>query len=404
MKTLLLTDIPPCSNLTAGIVTAQMCRFVPPGELAIFCVQNRHLHPEPYPDLADIPIRFAVKPNELRRRSIRRVPIGKAGAIATETFRRLNMISPLVSQAIAYGREQNVTSLWVVLQGQTMVRMARAVAEGLGVPLHVQVWDPLGWWLEAHGVDRFNRRQDLALFDRALRAAATCAAASWPMAEYYEQQYGTPSYAIIASLDRSKARAPKPKLRKSGELAIGMAGQFYANDEWRQLSWALHLSGWQVAGRRVVVRVLGHDRPEGIRAENLDFLGWQPQDKAVELLSETCDILYCPYPFAASMTDVAKFSFPSKIPTYLAAGRPILFHGPTNAAPALYLKSRKAGFICRDLPASAVYDGLVHLAEDVSLYESLARGAQAAFLADFTLDRMKKNVHRFLGYLDCSSE
>ncbi len=36
MKTLLLTDIPPSSNLTAGIVTAQMCRFVPQGELAIF--------------------------------------------------------------------------------------------------------------------------------------------------------------------------------------------------------------------------------------------------------------------------------------------------------------------------------------------------------------------------------
>ena len=40
MKTLLLTDIPPSSNLTAGIVTAQMCRFVGLGELAIFCVQN----------------------------------------------------------------------------------------------------------------------------------------------------------------------------------------------------------------------------------------------------------------------------------------------------------------------------------------------------------------------------
>ena len=42
-RTLLLTDIPPCSNLTAGIVTAQMCRFVPPDELAIFCVTGRHV-------------------------------------------------------------------------------------------------------------------------------------------------------------------------------------------------------------------------------------------------------------------------------------------------------------------------------------------------------------------------
>jgi len=398
MKTLLLTDIPPSSNLTAGIVTAQMCRFVPPGELAIFCVQNRHLHPEPYPDLADIPIRFATKPNELSRRSIRRVPIGKVGAMATETFRRWNMISPLVRQAVAYGKEQNVTSLWVILQGQTMVRMANAVADGLGVPLRAQVWDPLSWWLRAHNVDRFNRKWDFAAFDRTMRGAVACAAASWAMAYQYHQQYGTPGRAIIASLDRSMACTPQPRLRTSDEFVIGMAGQFYASEEWLRLAWALEHAGWQVAGRKVIVRVLGHQRPDAIREEHLDFLGWQSQEQVVEILSKTCDILYCPYPFASSMAEVARLSFPSKIPTYLAAGRPVLFHGPCYAAPAIYLKSNGAGFICRAMDPDAVYDGLMHLAEDTALYQRLAEGAQAAFLADFTLDRMEKDVRRFLGY------
>jgi glycosyltransferase involved in cell wall biosynthesis len=398
MKTLLLTDIPPSSNLTAGIVTAQMCRFIPPGELAIFCVQNRHLRPQPYPDLADIPIRFVVKPNELNRRSIRRIPIAGMSSIVTETFRRLKLISPLVRQAVAYGKDQNVTSLWVILQGQTMVRMASAVANGLGVPLRAQVWDPLGWWLQAHGVDRFNRRWDLAAFDRTMRGAVACAAASRAMASHFEQQYGIPSQAIISSLDRSLARRPEPRLRTSDELVIGMAGQFYASKEWLRLAWALERAGWQVAGRKVVVRVLGHQRPKAIREENLDFLGWRPQEDVVELLSNTCDILYCPYPFAASMAEVAKLSFPSKIPTYLAAGRPILFHGPPYAAPAHYLESRGAGFICRAMDPAAVYDGLMHLAEDEALYARLAKGAQEAFLADFTLDRMKKDVRQFLGY------
>jgi hypothetical protein len=404
MKTMLLTDIQPSNNLTAGIVTAQMCRFVPQGQLAIFCVQNRHLRPEPYPDLANIPMRIVIKPNELSRRSIRKLPVGRLGAIATETVRRLTLIPPLVRQAVAFGREQNVTSVWAILQGQTMVRMASAVADGLGVPLRAQVWDPLSWWLQAHGVDRFNRRWDLALFDRTMRRAITCAAASWAMASHYEQRYGTSSQAIIASLDRSVARRPGPKLRASNELCIGMAGQFYASDEWLRLVWALEHARWQVAGRKVVVRVLGHQRPEGIREENLDFLGWQPQEKAVDLLSSTCDILYCPYPFAASMDDVAKLSFPSKIPTYLAAGRPVLFHGPVYSAPALYLKDRGAGFVSRAIDPDAVYDGLLHLVEDEALYERLARGAQEAFVADFTLDRMGKKVRCFLGYPDSENE
>jgi hypothetical protein len=54
--------------------------------------------------------------------------------------------------AIEYGRHEGVTSLWALLQGKTMVRMASAVAKG------TQLWDPLGCWLLAHGVDRFDRR------------------------------------------------------------------------------------------------------------------------------------------------------------------------------------------------------------------------------------------------------
>lgn len=398
MKTLLLTDIPPSSNLTAGIVTAQMCRCVPPGELAIFCVQNPHLYPDPYPDLVHIPIRVVAKPNELNHRNIRRIPIGKAGSMMTETYRRVRMIAPLVRQAVAFGKEERATSLWVILQGQTMVRMAISVADGLRVPMRSQVWDPLSWWLSAHGVDGLNARLDLAQFDRVMRRSVSCATASWEMANQYWQKYGTASRAIIASLDQTLARRPEPKLRVPGELAIGMAGQFYASDEWLQLTWALSLAGWQVNGRKVVVRVLGHQRPTAVPEENLHYVGWQSQAEAVTLLSDTCDILYCPYPYGALMADVAKLSFPSKIPTYLAAGRPVLFHGPAYSGAAKYLKSRGAGFICRANEAAAVYDGLMHLVEDELLYRRLAKGAQEAFLADFTLDRMENDVRSFLGY------
>ena len=169
MKTLLLTDIPPSSNLTAGIVTAQMCRFVPQGELAIFCVLNRHLRPDPYPDLVEIPTRTVHKPNEYNRRNRKLFPLDLAKTIVTEAFRRYTAPPSLIRQAIEYGRQQGATSLWAVLQGQTMVRMAGAVAEGLNIPLRAQVWDPLVWWLQAHGVDRFNRKIDLTKFDRTMR-------------------------------------------------------------------------------------------------------------------------------------------------------------------------------------------------------------------------------------------
>jgi glycosyltransferase involved in cell wall biosynthesis len=402
MKTLLLTDIPPCSNLTAGIVTAQMCRFVPRGELAIFCVLNRHLRPDPYPDLVEIPTQTVRKPNEFNRRNHRLFPLDLAKTVATEAFRRYAGPPPLIRRAIEYGRQQGATSLWAVLQGQTMVRMAGAVAEGLNIPLRAQVWDPLVWWLRAHGVDRFNRKIDLAKFDETMRRVETCATASWAMAREYEQTYGAACHVVIASLDAALAHQPHPALRPGNELAIGMAGQFYAEQEWHDLMLALDYAGWQVGGRKVVIRIAGYAPPkaETNHSANIEFLGWKPQDELVDLLSRTCDILYCPYPFAPEMEEVARLSFPSKIPTYLAAGRPILFHGPSYASPAHYLRDRGAGLICRKGEPAAVYDGLVHLVEDTDLYARLVMASHAAFLDDFTLDSMKKSVRSFLGYPD----
>ena len=112
------------------------------------------------------------------------------------------------------------------------------------------------------------------------------------------------------------------------------------------------------------------------------------------------EIIAAHSPTGISMKEVARLSFPSKIPTYLAAGRPILFHGPGYASPAHYLRDRGAGLICRKGEPAAVYDGLVHLVEDTDLYARLVMASQAAFLDDFTLDSMKKNVRAFLGYPD----
>lgn len=400
-RILLLTDIPPCSNLTAGIVTAQMCRFVPQDELAIFCVMNPHLQPKLCDDLAGIEMKLIRKPTELQHRVVRGVRVGRAGAAAIEAIKRLVLPRGLIRQAIAYGRSVGATDLWAILQGQTMVRIAAPVARGLGVPLRVHVWDPLRWWLDAHGVDPVNRRLDLALFDRTLRQAASCAAASVPMARHYEETYGVPSTAVIASIDPILAQSPPPKLVSDDSVVIGMVGQFYASEEWETLVSALESAKWRVGERKIVLMTFGHERPPaGVPDEHLRFMGWMDQPNVIQTIARDCDIAYCPYPFAERMAEVSRLSFPSKVPTYLAAGRPILFHGPSYAAPYIYLQDRRAAYLCGDRGPKVIYNGLASLVDNSALYEATALAARRAFLADFTLSHMKSAVRRFL---DCDA-
>jgi hypothetical protein len=396
MSILLLTDIPPCSNFTAGLVTAQMCRAISPDPLVMFCVLNRHLTPKPFEDLESMVQKTVPKPNEVGIRQWKGVAWGEFGSAAIEFARRALQSPALVREAVAFGREHRVDRVWAVLQGQTMVRMALPVARKLGASLHLHVWDPLSWWHDAHRVDRFNAWLDQATFNRTMRAGVSCASASWAMTEHFSRLYGVRGEPVIAALPFGWRRCPPPHLHSANELVIGMAGQFYAREEWLTLVKTLSDVGWEIAGRRVVLRVMGGDPPPGeIPQDRLDFLGWRSQEEVLEILSDRCDVLYCGYPFSPEMAVVARFSFPSKLPTFFCAGRPVLFHGPVDSSPGEYLERRRAACMAGE-SAESVLKALHSLVEDETRYASLAHASTEAFLEDFTLERQRGAVRRFL--------
>lgn len=399
MKLLLLTDCPPCKNLTGGLVLDQLCRLLPHGSVVCFAVTNPEIEMKLTPDLDWIPIEYARKPSEVGDRRPAGTRRGTVRAAAVESYRRFVEVPPLIDRAADFARRHAVDAIWVVVEGQTITRMAAPLADRLKLPLFSLVWDPLSWWMAEHKVDRWNARVALRQFDATIRRSEACAVASWAMAEHYERIYGVRSVPVIASHDAALAASPAPSIRRRGEVVLGMAGQFYASDEWHGLVRALNDAGWRVGGRDVRLKVLGHyvpasDVPEG----RLDFLGWKTQPEAIEILSRETDVLYCPYPFDPKMEEVSRFSFPSKLPLYFAAGRPVLFHGPDYASPAGYLLDRDAGLVCTSSDGAAVLGALERLVTDPALYERLTRASQAAFRHDFTLDTMRANFFEFLGW------
>lgn len=401
MKILLLTDIPPCDNFTAGLVLSAMVRLVPRDEICIFSVTNPALDMRLGEEFANIPIEMHAKPNENwswlpRRRSMR--ALSSAAAFAGEKFIETAIIPGLIRKAVKFGQEQHVDRVWAVLQGQTTIRMAEAVAQKLGVPLHTHVWDPFSWWAKAHGVDRFHTRGVQTQFDKAIAASQGVATASVPMAELYKQRFGVSAIPVIASHHKSMAQQPAADISSSREkpLVIGMAGQFYAANEWLQLLLALRSSGWQVAGRPVRAVVLGPQQPPGTPDPHVSFLGWKSQKDAAFILSQ-CDILYCPYPFDPGMKEVSQYSFPSKLVLYLSAGRPIVFHGPDYSSPAKYIRNHRCGLVATTLAATAIYNELERLVSDPESYREMAANARAAFLDDFTLESMDRAFNAFIG-------
>lgn len=395
MKILLLTDIPPNRELTAGIVLEQICGVLPPHSVACFAPINPDINVV-VPDDLQISAYLTNKPREAHATRLP-FPFGTALRFARELFAEHVLVPRLIDKAVAYGRSQQCDVVWAILQGQTMIRMARPVAERLNLPLVTHVWDPLSWWVSAHRIDRFTAARLMRQYEAAVSSSTACAVASWAMAEKITRDLGTLAMPLIASHPPSVAGTATAARRKSTHFTIGMAGQFYAAPEWDRLLRALDVLNWEIGGRRVKITALGHYVPQSNlpSSDRLEFLGWKPQDEAIKLLAN-CDLLYCPYPFDRSMEEVSRLSFPSKLVSYLAAGRAVLFHGPAWSSPGRYLADRGAAFIAANETVSSVVNELRRAGSDRVLAENIATRGQACFRQDFTTDRMRTVVHELI--------
>lgn len=399
MKILLLSDIPPCENLTAGLVLSAMVRFIPKNEICFYIVSNPSVEIKLNPEFANIPMKIETKPNENWSFLPQRRVFKKASSLVSyvsEIILEKTVIERKIEDAIAFGKEQKVDRVWAVLQGQTTIRMAKAVADGLGVPLHSHVWDPFSWWASAHCLDGKTTRKVQAKFDEAIATSQYVGTASEPMAELFKNEFGAKAVPVIASHSETLSKQPLPSIDNNDSLIIGMAGQFYASAEWECLLKALTLSNWQVSGRSVKLIVLGPQKPPGdYCSSNVKYLGWKSQVDASLILSH-CDVLYCPYPFDVKLEEVSKYSFPSKLVLYLAAGKPIIFHGPSYSSPNRYIEENQCGVCASSLLPSAIYNEIEKLVNDKSLYNKATNNAQHSFLKDFTLESLRKNVSTFL--------
>lgn len=392
-KILLLSTVPPSNNYSGGQVLAHLCRFLAKGSLVCFCLLDKHLKPQIPDDLSWIPVKYASKPADGWPKLPFITPIL---SFVGEIYHAVFTANRLRTQIVDYGKKNKVTSVWVTLQGQTTIRLAKKIAQDLEVPLLVEVWDDPDWWLKDNHVDRISAWFIRRNFAAALSFARSCATAGPAMAESYSRNYQAKTIAFLPSLDKAWAIKIRPKIHSPEELTIGVVGQLYSSEEWSALIRALDLNSWKIGQREIKIRLLGSyanlytDLPARI-----EYLGYHSQKEAVKLMSQ-CDILYCPYIFNPSLRKVSELSFPGKLVTYLAAGRPVLFHGPPYSGPGIFLKKHRAGFVCESLDPEAIERSLTKLVKDTKLFTELAQRSQEVFFEFFTFGKLKESFREFI--------
>ena len=369
-----------------------LCRFLPADSLVCFCILNPHLSVKATEDL-NLVVKYVAKPCESSERSFGNWR-DRLYTFKQQTQQKLIESPKLASQVEDFAREHKVDAIWSVLEGQTLIRVTLDVAKRMNIPLHTMVWDVVEWWLQDNDIDKLSSLWVKHDFDQVIKMSRSCATASWTMSEAYESRYNVRCIPVISSLPRSLARPPSGALNKEHELTIGVAGQLYAENEWKRLLDGLDAVDWRINERSVRLKLIGKSESR-IAGRNIDYLGYQPQEKVIELLSQM-DLCFCPYPFSSSMKKVSQTSFPSKLVSYLASGRPTIVHAPDYASPAKYVERNAVGVVAKKEDFEDLIQTITTVVKDERRYSQMAQNAHVSFLRDFTHETMRANFINFL--------
>jgi glycosyltransferase involved in cell wall biosynthesis len=382
---LLLTGSPPGSGGVGAIFLRDLCKYYPKEHLCCFALCGDNHDPLPQ-ELSWLPITYKNPP---RSRGIWRFG---------PSFARLNspfvwqyskiQISKLIKQAVQFGKQHNVDLVWAILDFDNpgTICMAKRIADRLNAKLVTLVWDPPEYYLpKVIDIDTFFYRKFLRKFEKTLKTAIRCGVASEGMKHEYEKEYGVKSYVLIHGINQSNWHSPTIETNNKQNFVIGFAGKLYAIREWECLLSAISKLDWCIDGRNIVVRVLGSSFEfKAKNKTNIEYLGYRSVKETIDLLSEA-DINYLPYWFDESYSKVVRLSFPNKLPTYLASGRPVLFHGPEDSSPAYFFKKYPVGLCCHSLDEASIIECLQKFATDREFYAMATLAGQVALRQEFDL-------------------
>lgn len=264
----------------------------------------------------------------------------------------------LSAQVVRYAKERCVQRIVVQPNDPVLWVVANHTAERLNVPLSVLLLDPPGYLISRRGADRAMRRILVAEFGRLMRLSERTGCASPAMAQFVQDRYGRSANVTFHGFDEQDWVGTRSGPQVDGELRIGFAGGLYATDAWDAFVGALDSVRWQVAGRSVMVVLIGNVGVSRVGyGAHYQLKGWMPQRNVIHDLA-SMDIAYLPYWFASAYREVCELSFPTKLSTYLAASLPVFFHGPSYSGPGRYIEEHGIGLFCRSLQPAAIIQAL----------------------------------------------
>ncbi len=270
--------------------------------------------------------------------------------------------------------------VYSMLGSVRLTRITALAAHACGVPVVPHFTDDWPATLYANGellglADQSVRQA----VERLIRLAPLGMVISQPMAEEYTRRYHIPFSIFANCVDKTYFASPRDEASQPQRvIELVYVG-------------ALHLKRWEslrdigaaldaVAVSGLPVRLTIHAPAEDLAkyGKNLGHLervrlGPPLASHEVPAVLRAATVLVHVESFDEEIRRYTRYSVSTKIPQYLAAGRPIFGYGPTEVASINHIRAADAGVLVGTNDPAALVGGLTDLCRDETLRDRFAR-------------------------------
>ncbi|MCX5070031.1 glycosyl transferase family 1 [Micromonospora lupini] len=280
---------------------------------------------------------------------------------------------------IRWMRDFRPDVVYSMLGSVRLTRITALAARTCGVPVVPHFTDDWPATLHANG-ELFGRatRSVQETTARLVRLAPLGMVISQPMADEYARRYGIPFSPFVNCVDESFFAAPRSDSDRQRGVELVYVGALHLNrwESLRDIGAALD----DVAQTGPAVRLTIHAPERDLAQYGRHFadlrrvrLGPSLTSEEVPAALRSADVLVHIESFDEEIRRYTRYSVSTKIPQYLASGRPILGYGPAEVASMDHIRQAGAGVIVGTNDRASLVHDIAALCGDAALRERLAR-------------------------------
>ncbi|MGK7873242.1 MAG: glycosyltransferase [Xenococcaceae cyanobacterium] len=282
-------------------------------------------------------------------------------------------------------REFNPEVLYTCLGSIGYIELVEQIQQEFDLPLVIHLMDDgvtdpnkrglFGWYIRSNYRSKF-----LSLFPKTSVRMAICEA----MAKEYSERYGRSFIHFQNTVDFKRCLGfLSNNFQIKSPAKIVYVGSIYPFAQLQSLiDCCQAVKKINQEGSTVQLEIYTHKNLFGKYAKLLQIsseINWHniplEEEFLWKILAEA-DILLLPVNFDSKSIHFIRLSMPTKVPTYLTSGTPILVYGPAGVAQVEYAREQGWGYVVDQRDRDTIIQAIVHLIKDIDLRKKLSGKAK----------------------------